>query len=564
MESLTETAWDVLIAGTGLQQSLLALALSRSGKKVLHVDRNRYYGGDDAAFSLQEAEDWVTEVGQARLPTFKEASISREESTSSTEQVKGIPSLSFSRAYSLSLSPELIYTRSKLLPLLVSSKSSRQLEFLAVGSWWVYDVGQSADESADHGTVRQRGRLQKVPNGREDVFSDESIDLRSKRALMKFLKFVGSFEDYEEEWLSFASKPFPEFLTSKFKLPAALQKPLLALTLSPDVPNKTTTAFAIPRIARHLRSIGVFGPGFGAVLAKWGGGAEIAQVACRAGAVGGGVYVLDQGVKHVSSAVSETAHSSDEPKSDKRQRVDIQLDGGDTVSSQWVVGSASDIASHGAPAVSDAESSVEYSTVARSITIVSASLSSLFPVTAEGAPSPAGAVVAFPTGSLQGRAEQEEQPPVYILVHSSDTGECPSGQCILYASTLDCPDAHALLDEAVSYLVDSSSDETAPPQILYSLRYKQQGPESSSTHSVSDLSSLPVSALQTDSDRPAKVYLFSPPSLDLAFDDRILDAVKQVWKNIIGEEVDESSFMVFEERNGMGEDGEDGRDVDEE
>ena len=39
-------------------------ALSRSDKKVLHVDRNSYYGGAEAAFSLQEAEDWAKKVNQ--------------------------------------------------------------------------------------------------------------------------------------------------------------------------------------------------------------------------------------------------------------------------------------------------------------------------------------------------------------------------------------------------------------------------------------------------------------------------------------------------------------------
>ena len=44
------------------EYSLSQRALSRSGKKVLHVDSNQYYGGPDAAFSLDEAQEWVTEV----------------------------------------------------------------------------------------------------------------------------------------------------------------------------------------------------------------------------------------------------------------------------------------------------------------------------------------------------------------------------------------------------------------------------------------------------------------------------------------------------------------------
>jgi RAB protein geranylgeranyltransferase component A len=33
--------------------------LSRSDKKVLHVDENEYYGGSEASFSLQELEEWA-------------------------------------------------------------------------------------------------------------------------------------------------------------------------------------------------------------------------------------------------------------------------------------------------------------------------------------------------------------------------------------------------------------------------------------------------------------------------------------------------------------------------
>jgi RAB protein geranylgeranyltransferase component A len=39
-------------------------ALSRSGKKILHVDKNTYYGGSEAAFSLEEAQEWADSVNQ--------------------------------------------------------------------------------------------------------------------------------------------------------------------------------------------------------------------------------------------------------------------------------------------------------------------------------------------------------------------------------------------------------------------------------------------------------------------------------------------------------------------
>jgi len=145
------------------------------------------------------------------------------------------------------------------------------------------------------------------------------------------------------------------------------------------------------------------------------------------------------------------------------------------------------------------------------------------------------------------------------MVHSSETGECPSGQCILYASTLLEDNAKERLEAAVDTLIHSptfsrSPDPATPesaPRVLYTVYY-EQGCASTSL-SVSDgLCSFPSS------------------SLDLAFDDAMLDHVEGTWKAIVGvqvrDEADEASgsgnaYMVFEEREGMQADDEDMEDV---
>ena len=220
---------------------------------------------------------------------------------------------------------------------------------------------------------------------------------------MKFLRFITEFEEQTDVWDNHRQQPFPEFLSGQFKLPASLHGPLLALALSPSSSSQTTTEFALPRIARHLRSIGVFGSGFGAVIPKWGGLAEISQVSCRACAVGGGVYVLGKGL---SSIDSDTLTTEDNVK--------LHLKDGEAVTAKWVVGGSS--------------SAADKDTHCRSTTIVSSSLAPLFPPIAEDAPAPASAVVVFPSGSLSLDDADEELPPVHIFVHSSDTGECPTGQ----------------------------------------------------------------------------------------------------------------------------------------
>lgn len=320
------------------------------------------------------------------------------------------PKLAPSRSYTLSLSPYFLYTRSQLISTLISSKVYRQLEFLAVGSWWIYSDQSDVESSAPETT----GVLYRVPGNREDVFADSHISMKSKRTLMRFLRHISKPQDEEGEAESEKedlSTPFEDYLNSKFQVPQELHNPLLSLSLSHFSLPETSAAFAVPRVKRHLASIGALGPGFGAVISKWGGGSEILQVACRASAVGGGVYALDTAIQ--SLAEDEAAEGGDD-----QSRVKVQLSNGDLIRTKFVVGSLWDLPSQNDQPVPCGVK------VARSITIVSSTFASLFPVTVEGAPTPASAVLMFPGATLRGPGT----PPVYLQVHSSDTGECPRQQ----------------------------------------------------------------------------------------------------------------------------------------
>lgn len=354
---------------------------------------------------------------ESHAAAFSDASIKRP-----TAAEDDPPALSSSRAYSLELSPQLLYARSSLIGYIVSSRIHSQLEFLPVGSFWVYSAPGKEDPRAEGPS--QHGELLKVPSGREDVFQDQVLDFKAKRALMKFLRFIVDFEGQGEIWEEHREKPFPQFLSEQFKVPVDLHGPLLALTTSPVSSDQTTTEFALPRIALHLRSIGVFGPGFGAILPKWGGMSEIVQLACRACAVGGGVYVLGKGVLH-----TESVEAGDTVGTGAKS---LRLKDGEVVTAKWVVEEGS-------------TESQDESSMCKSIAIVSSPLKSLFPSLAEEAPSPASAVVVFPSGALileqTGGASGEPLPPVHIFVHSSDTGECPPGQCKLDNLI---PSSHAL------------------------------------------------------------------------------------------------------------------------
>lgn len=92
--------------------------------------------------------------------------------------------------------------------------------------------------------------------------------------------------------------------------------------------------------------------------------------------------------------------------------------------------------------------------------------------------------------------------------------------------------SHALLDRAVQELLDAL-DEEPHPTVLCTLRYTQSG-----------LSASPMTSA-VDSSGP--VLQFPPPTLDLVFDDGMLEQVKAMWEKI-KEDGSDSEFLTFEER----------------
>ena len=502
---------------------------------------------------MQEADSWVASLsGPATSSTrngpFKSAFITRPDASTS---------LSFPRAYSLALAPQLIHARSELLSQLVSSRAYRQVEFLAVGSFYIFKP--AADPSHKHSLIR-------IPSTREDVFSTTAITSKAKRGLMKFLKFVVDYTSapQKEIWEPVADTPLVDFLKDHFKMDSELQTFVITLALSLD--GAVTTGDGLAIIHRHLSSMGMFGVGFAAVYPKWGGLSEVAQVSCRAGAVGGAVYMLGTGIGSMSNQDGQ---------------IHLELTSGDKVKTKMLVRSS--------------ESNGDQTTIiSRLVAVVGDSLKSLFEVTTEGAPAPAVAVIAFPPGSVKTASGKSNSSPIYVFAHSSDTGECPVGQSklhphsplhfpryyddptsntylhclsfgygdntsdilmypllshfipshytgicanrrsigVLYVTSLTTPDIKETLEQALQDLLRAVSEEGQIPQCLYELYYEQVG--GSLETRVSD-----------------SIFEFPSSMLSLTFDDTIMSNVQLAWKKVMGDvgaETDE--YMVFPDRNG--------------
>jgi hypothetical protein len=104
---------------------------------------------------------------------------------------------------------------------------------------------------------------------------------------------------------------------------------------------------------------------------------------------------------------------------------------------------------------------------------------------------------------------------------------------VIYASTLCAgPSDRELLDLAVKsllYQVDSDESETV---VLWNMYYEQRGVPERSEASKDGLFSIP------------------PSSLDLAFDDGVMETVRDAWRFVLGDEAKDEDFLCFPDREG--------------
>ncbi|ODV91880.1 hypothetical protein CANCADRAFT_30183 [Tortispora caseinolytica NRRL Y-17796] len=358
--------YDVIIYGTDLVQSIVGAALSWQGVSVLHVDKSPYYGGASATLSLTEIKQWVESNNNDPSSPFDDVKlyVSRNIDTSK---------------YSIDLSPRIIFSASDFIDLLRTSRVYRYLTIKPLTMFHTYK-----DDFFD-----------KLASTKEDIFTDQSITVQTKRALLKFMRFVLNYQSESSLpiWTDFKNRPIAEFLQAKFKIDPIYSNELVyTLGLCPAL--ATPTSVGLHRIKKYLTSMGVFGS-FPAMFSLHGGPGEIAQGFCRSGAVGGAVYRLHSDV----SSVDPDTQS-------------IVLDDGTNIKyrEKLVI-------------PSQQQGSRE---VRRLVAIVSNDCKPWF---GEGE---SAAVVVFPPGTLEGN-----ETAVQCLIFGAESQQCQSGQAVWYLSTTE-------------------------------------------------------------------------------------------------------------------------------
>lgn len=118
--------YDCIVLGTGLKECILSGMLSVSGKKVLHIDRNKYYGAESA--SITPLEDLFTKFN---LPSDDLREYGR------------------SRDWNVDLIPKFLMANGSLVKLLIHTGVTRYLEFKSLEGSYVYKAGKIYKVPAD-------------------------------------------------------------------------------------------------------------------------------------------------------------------------------------------------------------------------------------------------------------------------------------------------------------------------------------------------------------------------------------------------------------------------------
>lgn len=144
------------------QECILSGMLSVSGKKVLHMDRNKYYGGESA--SITPLEELFSKF---EIPTA------------------GLEEYGRSRDWNVDLIPKFLMANGQLVKLLIHTGVTRYLEFKSCEGSYVYKAG----------------KIHKVPADEKEALASGLMGMFEKRRFRNFLVFIQEFNfDDQKTW----------------------------------------------------------------------------------------------------------------------------------------------------------------------------------------------------------------------------------------------------------------------------------------------------------------------------------------------------------------------------
>jgi len=309
--------YDVIVLGTGLTECILSGLLSVEGKKVLHMDRNDYYGGDSASLNLTQLYRHF-----------------RPEQTPPSE-------LGRDRDYAVDLIPKFIISNGELTKILVHTDVVRYLEFKQIAGSFVY----------------RDGKISKVPSTEMEAVRSPLMGLFEKRRAKKFFEFLQSWKDDDPTTHQGINLDRDSMKTvyEKFGLEPGTQDFIghaMALYLDDDYITKPARP-TYDRIILYTSSMARYGKS-PYIYPLYGLG-ELPQSFARLSAIYGGTYMLDKKIDKIAP--------------DADGKLVSVTSGGETVKAKQVIGDPSYFGA-GQPAESGKVRVIEDGKVVRAICVL--------------------------------------------------------------------------------------------------------------------------------------------------------------------------------------------------
>ncbi|KAF5901454.1 Rab GDP dissociation inhibitor beta, partial [Clarias magur] len=154
--NIRATAMELTALHYAAKECILSGIMSVKGKKVLHMDRNSYYGGDSA--SITPLEDLYKRFSLPGAPP---------------------ETMGKGRDWNVDLIPKFLMANGQLVRMLLITQVTRYLDFKVIEGSFVY----------------KKGSIYKVPSTETEALASSLMGLFEKRRFRKFLVFVANFDE---------------------------------------------------------------------------------------------------------------------------------------------------------------------------------------------------------------------------------------------------------------------------------------------------------------------------------------------------------------------------------
>ena len=192
--------YDVAVIGTGLVESLIAAACSRSGLRVLQVEETPFFGDSNTTVNLDELTDWIKfQQNHASSSPFSDFSISENKTHPLSQLLQ-----KKAKMFNLDITPHVVPCKGGFLSFYYGSLFRNYLEFIRV------ECTTLLQSSSQHGSPA----LVPIPQSIQEILTS-SLSSSEQYHFVPLLKSVTSWDgltDTDAFFQGYAHKPFSQFL----------------------------------------------------------------------------------------------------------------------------------------------------------------------------------------------------------------------------------------------------------------------------------------------------------------------------------------------------------------